>query len=122
MGVPSVRGGGGACVQGRECERREGGVVGSAAELQQRLPGAAERPGLAKVGRGAQCKAGAGAPGLSWGPHLARRGRIPPGTIHGGESWWRWGVRHTVPWRPNRAGTAPPERYRGGGRSWAPGL
>ena len=45
--------------------------------------------------------------GRRWGPHPARRGRIPPSTIHGGESWWRRGECHTVPSRPNRTGTGP---------------
>ena len=54
-----------------------------------------------------------GGRGQRWGPHPARRGRIPPSIIHGGESWWRRGERHAVPSRPNRTGTGP--------AGWIPG-
>ena len=54
-----------------------------------------------------------GGRGQRWGPHPARRGRIPPSIIHGGEYWWRRGERHAVPSRPNRTGTGP--------AGWIPG-
>ena len=55
-----------------------------------------------------------GGHGQRWGPHPARRGRIPPSVIHGGESWWRRGERLTVPSRPNRTGTGPAGGIPGG--------
>ena len=54
-----------------------------------------------------------GGRGQRWGPHPARRGRIPPSIIHGGESRWRRGERHAVPSRPNQTGTGP--------AGWIPG-
>ena len=54
-----------------------------------------------------------GGRGQRWGPHPARRGRIPPSIIHGGESWRRRGERHAVPSRPDRTGTGP--------AGWIPG-
>ena len=88
------------------------------------MSSAAERHRAADRGRGA-ARAGQsrpGSPGRSWsrggrgqrwGPHPARQGRIPPGIIHGGESWWRRGERHAVPSRPNQTGT--------GSAGWIPG-
>ena len=55
-----------------------------------------------------------GGHGQRWGPHPARRGRIPPSIIHGGESWWRRGERLAVPSRPNRTGTGPAGEIPGG--------
>ena len=54
-----------------------------------------------------------GGRGQRWGPHPARRGRIPPSFIHGGESWWRRGERLAVPSRPNQTVTGP--------AGWIPG-
>ena len=61
------------------------------------------RPGGGAAGTG-QSRPGSpgrsrcwGGRGQRWGPHPARRGRIPPSIIHGGESWWR---RGGVPHRP----------------------
>ena len=48
-----------------------------------------------------------GGRGQRWGPHPARRGRIPPSIIHGGESWRRRGERHAVLSRPNRMKVLP---------------
>ena len=77
-------------------------------------PKSAGEPGALLVTGGAADGDGARTP--------ARRGRIPPSTIHGGESWWRRGECHTVPSRPNRTETGPAGGYRGGGLGWAPGL
>ena len=87
--------------------------MSSAASVTVRLTGAEERLGLAKVGQGARGAPGVGGRGQRWGPHPARRGRIPPSIIHGGESWWRRGECRTVPSRPNRTGTGP--------AGWIPG-
>ena len=57
------------------CGRRGGGAAGAG----QSWPGS---PGRSR------CRGGRG---QRWGPHPARRGRIPPSIIHGGESWWRRG-------------------------------
>ena len=48
-----------------------------------------------------------GGHGQRWGPQPARRGRILPSVIHGGESWWRRGERLAVPSRPSVTGTGP---------------
>ena len=55
-----------------------------------------------------------GGHGQRWVPHPARRGRIPPSVIHGGESWWRRGERLAVPSRPNQTGTGPAGEIPGG--------
>ena len=78
-------GGGGQWAGGWARARGGGDAVSSAASVTAWLTGAEERPGLAKVGRGARGARGAGGRGQRWGPHPARRGRIPPSTIHGGE-------------------------------------
>ena len=108
-------GGGGGCGLVGGCAREgDGGAVSSAAERHRAADRAEERPGLAKVGRGSRGARGVGGGrGQRWGPHPARRGRIPPSIIHGGESWWRRGERHAVPSRPNRTGTGP--------AGWIPG-
>ena len=109
-----ARGGGGGLWAGGWARAWGGGdAVSSAASVTVLLTGAEERPGLAKVGRGARGARGAGGRGQRWGPHPARRGRIPPSIIHGGEPWWRRGECRTVPSRPNRTGTGP--------AGWIPG-
>ena len=113
-GAWCARGEGGGLWAGWRARARGGGVaVCSAASATVRLTGEEGRPGLAKVGRGARGARGAGGHGQRRGPHPARRGRIPPSIIHGGESWWRRGERHAVPSRPNRTGTGP--------AGWIPG-
>ena len=57
------------------CGRPGGGAAGAG----QSRPGSPGR---------STCRGGRG---QRWGPHLARRGRLPPSIIHGGESWWRRG-------------------------------
>ena len=101
-------GGGGGCGLVRGCAREgDGGAVSSAAERYRVADRAEERPGLAKVGRGARGARGVGGAAVSaGGPHPARRGRIPPSIIHGGESWWRRGGA------PRRPLAAEPDRDR----------
>ena len=78
------------------------------------------RPGGGAAGTG---QSRPGSPGRSrcpggrrqrWGPHPARRGRIPPSIIHGGESWWRRGgtPRRPLAAEPDRDG---PRRMDTGG-------
>ena len=55
-----------------------------------------------------------GGHGQRWGPHPARRGRIPPSVIHAGQAWWRLVERLAVPSRPNRTGTGPAGGIPGG--------
>ena len=89
------------------CGRPGGGAAGAG----QSRPGS---PGRSR------CRGGRG---QRWGPHPARRGRIPPSIIHGGESWWRrGGSAAPSPRGRTGPGRAPPDGYRGGGRGWAPGL
>ena len=109
-------GGGGGCGLVGGCAREEDGdAVSLAAERHRAADRAEERPGLAKVGRGARGARGVrGGRGQRWGPHPARRGRIPPSIIHGGESWWRRGgaPRPPLAAEPNRDG--PRRRDTGG--------
>ena len=70
------------------CGRQGGGAAGAG----QSWPGS---PGRSR------CRGGRG---QRWGPHPARRGRIPPSIIHGGESWWRRGGG------PHRPLAAEPDR------------
>ena len=76
---------GGGLWAGWRARARGGVAVSLAASVTVRLTGGEGRPGLAKVGRGARGARGAGGRGQRWGPHPARRGRIPPSIIHGGE-------------------------------------
>ena len=106
--------GGGGLWAGWRARARGGGVaVCSAASATVRLTREEGQPGLAKVGRGARGACGAGGHGQQRGPHPARRGRIRPSIIHGGEFWWRRGERQAVPSRPKRTGTGP--------AGWIPG-
>ena len=114
-GVHAGRGGGGLWAGWRARARGGGVAVCSAASATVRLTGEEGRPGLAKVGRGARGARGAGGHGQRRGPHPARRGRIPPSIIHGGESWWRRGGSATPSPRGRTGpGRALPDGYRGG--------
>ena len=105
VGARRARWGGGGCGLVAGCAREgDGGAVSSAAERHRAADRAEERPGLAKVGRGARGARGAGGHGQRWGPHPARRRQIPPSIIHGGESWWRRGEA------PRRPLAAEPDR------------
>ena len=80
------------------CGRPGGGAAGAG----QSRPGS---PGRSRCRRGR---------GQRWGPHPARRGRITPSIIHGGESWWRRGgaPRSPLAAEPDRDG--PRRRDTGG--------
>ena len=111
--------GGGGLWAGWQARARGGGVaVCPAASVTVRLTGEEGRPGLAKVGREARAARGAGGHGQRRGPHPARRGRIPPSIIHGGESWWRRGEapRRPLAAEPDRDG---PRRMDTGGAGGA---
>ena len=110
------RGGGGGLWAGGWVRARGGRGCG---EL-SRTASPCGRPGGGAAGAG-QSRPGSpgrlrcrGGRGQRWGPHPARRGRIPSGIIHGGEYWWRRGERRTVPSRPNRTGTGPAGGIPGG--------
>ena len=72
------------------CGRPGGGAAGAG----QSRPGS---PGRSR------CRGGRG---QRWGPHPARRGRMPPSIIHGGKSWWRRGgaPRRHLAAEPDRDG------------------
>ena len=102
-----ARGGRGCGELGRRaspCGRPGGGAAGAG----QSRPGS---PGRSRCRRGC---------GQRWGPHPARRGRIPPSIIHGGESWWRQGgaPRRPLAAEPDRDGP----RRRGTGGAGGAGL
>ena len=123
---------------GGRCERGAGGGAGSVWGGRARVGRGGELSRRASPGGSPGRRSGRGWPksdgepgaltamegrGQRWGPHPARRGRIPPSVIHGGESWWRRGERLAVPSRPNRTGAGPAGGIPGGGgRGWAPGL
>ena len=107
------RGGGCGLVGGRAREG-DGGAVSSAAERHRAADRAEERPGLAKVGRGARGARGVGGAAVSgWartplGGDESRRASSTGANPGGGG-----GERHAVPSRPNRTGTGP--------AGWIPG-
>ena len=107
--------GGGRGTRGWACMRAGGSKLSSAPERHR----AADRSGGA-AGAG-QSRVGSpgrswtfGGRGHQWGPHRARRGRIPPSIIHGGEYWCRRGKCLAVPSRPNWTGTSPAGGRQGG--------
>ena len=87
------------------------------------LTGAEERPGLAKVGRGARGARGDGGAAVSDGARTplggdeSRRASSTGANPGGGG-----GSASPSPRGRTGPGRAPPEGYRGGGRGWAPGL
>ena len=97
--------------------------MSSAAERHRAADRAEERPGLAKVGRGARGARGVGGAAVSGvartplGGDESRRTSSTGANPGGGG-----GERHAVPSRPNRTGTGPAGGIPGGGRGWAPGL
>ena len=100
-------GGGGGCGLVGVCAREgDGGAVTSAAERHRADDRAEERPGLAKVGRGARGARGVGGAAVSGGARTPLGGdesrRVSStGAYPGGGG----GERHAVPSRPNRTGT-----------------
>ena len=92
--VHAGRGGG---LRAGRWARAPGGGVAVCSAASATVTGEEGRPELAKVSRGARGARGAGGHGQRWGPHPARRGRIWPSNIHGGEFCWR---RGETPRRP----------------------
>ena len=109
-------GGGGGCGLVGGCAREgDGGAVSSAAERHCAADRAEERPGLAKVGRGARGARGVGGAAVSGGARTplggdeSRRASSTGANPGGGG-----GERHAVPSRPNRNGTGPAGGIPGG--------
>ena len=118
-----VGGAGGCGLVGRCAREGDGGAVSSAAERHRAADRAEERPGLAKVGRGARGVEVSGGPRSAVGPAPRSAGTNPaehhpraPISVEAGGSATPSPRGRTGP------GRAPPEGYRGGGRGWAPGL
>ena len=108
-GVHAGGGGGGGFGLVGGCAREgDGGAVSSAAERHRAADRAEERPGLAKVGRGARGARGVGGAVVSSGARTplggdeSRRASSTGANPGGGG-----GERHAVPSRPNRTGTGP---------------
>ena len=93
------------------CAREgDGGAVSSAAERHCAADRAEERPGLAKVGRGARGARGVGGGARTpLGGDESRRASSTGANPGGGG-----GERHAVPSRPNRTGTGPAGGIPGG--------
>ena len=109
-------GGGGGCGLVGGCAREgDGGAVSSAAERHRAADRVEERPGLAKVGRGARGARGVGGAAVSGGARTplggdeSRRASSTGANPGGGG-----GERHAVPSRPNRTGTGPAGGIPGG--------
>ena len=97
--------------------------MSSAAERHRAAAGAEERPGLAKVGRGAQGARGVGGAAVSDGARTPLGGNescraSSTGANPGGGG----GSATPSPRGRTGPGRAPPDGYRGGGRGWAQGL
>ena len=113
-GVHVGGGGGGRGLVGGRAREGNGGAVSPAAEPQRAADRAEERPGLAKVGRGARSARGVGGAAVSAGARtpLGRdesRRASSTGANPGGGG----GERHAVPSLPNRTRTGP--------AGWIPG-
>ena len=111
-----VRGGGGGLWAGGWPRAREGdeGAVSSAAERHRAADRAEERPGLAKVGRGARGARGVGGAAVSGGACTPLGGdEYRRASSTGANPGGGGGERHAVPSRPNRTGTGP--------AGWIPG-
>ena len=109
-----VGGGGGCGLVGGRAREGDGGAVSLAAERHRAADRAEERPGLAKVGRGARGARGVGGGAVSGGARTplggdeSRRASSTGANPGGGG-----GERLAVPSRPNRTGTGP--------AGWIPG-
>ena len=124
-GVHVGGGGGGGCGLVGGCAREgDGGALSSAAERHCAADRAEERPGLAKVGRGARGARGVGGAAVSGGARTLLGGDKSRGASSTGAN--PGGGGGGAPRQPLRGrtgpGRAPPEGYRGGGGGWAPGL
>ena len=109
-------GGGGGCGLVGGCAREgNGGAVSSAAELHCAADRAEERPGLAKVGRGARGARGVGGAAVSDGARNPLGGdESPRASSTEANPRGGGGERHAVPSRPNRTGTGPAGGIPGG--------
>ena len=115
-GTAWTLGGGGGCGLVGGCAREGNGVaVSSDAERHLAADRAEERPGLAKVGRGAPGARGVGGGAVSGGARTplcgdeSRRASSTGANPGGGG-----GERHAVPSQPNRTRTGPAEGIPGG--------
>ena len=119
-----VGGGGGGCGLAGGCAREgDGGAVSSAAERHRAADRAEERPGVAKVGRGARGARGVGGAAVGGGAHTPlSEGESRRASSTGANPGGGGGERHAVPSRSNRTGTGPAGGIPGVGRGWAPGL
>ena len=108
-------GGEGGCgLVGGRAREGDGGAVSSAAERHRAADRAEERPGLAKVGRGARGAQGVGGAAVSGGARTPLGGDESRRASSTGANPGRGGgERHAVPSRPNRTGTGP--------AGWIPG-
>ena len=95
--------------------RGTGGAVSSAAERHRAGDRAEERPGLAKVGRGARGARGVGGAAVSGGARTPLGGdESHRASSTGANPGGGGGERHAVPSRPNRTGTGPAGGIPGG--------
>ena len=115
VGSRRARWGGGCVLVGGRAREGDEGAVSSAAESHRAADRAEERPGLAKVGRGARGARGDGGAAVSGGARTplggdeSRRASSTGANPGGGG-----GERHIVPSRPNRTGTGPAGGIPGG--------
>ena len=112
--------GGGGCGLAAGCTREgDRGAVSSAAERHRAADRAEERPGLAKIGRGAKGARGDGGAAVGGGARTPLSGdESRRASSTGGESWWRRGgaPRRPLAAEPDRDG---PRRWDTGGAGGA---
>ena len=105
---------GGCGLVGGRAREGDGGAVSSATERHRAANRAEERPGLAKVGRGARGARGVGGAAVSGGARNPLGGDESRRASSTGANLGGGGVeRHAVPSRANRTGTGP--------AGWIPG-
>ena len=109
-------GGGGGCGLAGGCAREgDGGAVSSAAERHRAADRAEERPGVAKVGRGARGARGVGGAAVGGGARTPLSGdESRRASSTGANPGGGGGERHAVPSRSNRTGTGPAGGIPGG--------
>ena len=114
-GVHAGGGGGAVGWWGGGAREGDGGAVSSAAERHRAADRAEERPGLAKVGRGARGAQGVGGAAVSGGARTPLGGdESRRASSTGAKPGGGGGERHAVPSRPNRTGTGPAGGIPGG--------
>ena len=122
-GVHAGGGGGGCGLVGGCAREGDGAAVSSAAERHRAADRAEERPGLAKVGRGARGARGVGGAAVGGGARTPLGGdEFPRASSTGANPGGGGGSATPSPRGRTGPGRAPPEGYRGGGRGWAAGL